>query len=181
MGAIRTPSARAGPCMATRVEFNMANSHPPPLKKDSATDTGLRCEHCDYNLTGLSENRCPECGNTFLQDGFTTPSRTAQKYAAIGHSLACLFIMAITVYCVPYSIENKGSIFVLAPSGAVAVLATAIVFQLPTLLLCTIAGICQHEENRYRRTISFFSRAAALATVINIAVAVFVLSMAWSR
>lgn len=154
----------------------MTNSNQPMPARDSNTDTGLRCDHCDYNLTGLTESRCPECGKIFLQDGFTTPSRTAQRYAAIGHSLACLFIMAISVYGVPQSIENKGSIFFLAPSGAVAVLATAIVFQLPILLLCTIAGICQHEENRYRRTISFFSRAAALATVINVAVAVFVLS-----
>lgn len=159
----------------------MTNSHSPAHKKDSATNIGLCCDHCDYNLTGLTENRCPECGNIFLQDGFTTPSRTAQRYAAIGHSLACLFIIAITVYCVPYSIENKGSAFILVPSGAIAVLVMAVIFQLPILLLCTIAGICQHEENRYRRAISFFSRTAALATVINIAVAVFVLSMDWSR
>ena len=25
-------------------------------------DIGLRCVRCGYNLTGLTENRCPECG-----------------------------------------------------------------------------------------------------------------------
>lgn len=28
-------------------------------------DSGLRCPVCDYNLTGLSEHRCPECGREF--------------------------------------------------------------------------------------------------------------------
>lgn len=28
-------------------------------------DSGLRCPACDYNLTGVAENRCPECGNAF--------------------------------------------------------------------------------------------------------------------
>ncbi len=28
-------------------------------------DTDLPCPHCDYNLRGLTENRCPECGGDF--------------------------------------------------------------------------------------------------------------------
>lgn len=28
-------------------------------------DLGLRCLNCGYNLTGLLENRCPECGGPF--------------------------------------------------------------------------------------------------------------------
>jgi len=27
--------------------------------------TNLYCPNCDYNLAGLLENRCPECGTTF--------------------------------------------------------------------------------------------------------------------
>jgi len=34
----------------------------PPL------DSGLRCPGCGYNLTGLIENRCPECGGEFDRD-----------------------------------------------------------------------------------------------------------------
>lgn len=30
-----------------------------------ATDSELSCPTCDYNLTGLTENRCPECGEAF--------------------------------------------------------------------------------------------------------------------
>jgi len=31
-------------------------------KGDVVSDSGLRCPQCDYNLTGLTEHRCPECG-----------------------------------------------------------------------------------------------------------------------
>lgn len=43
-------------------------------------DSGLRCPKCEYNLTGVAENRCPECGETFdpeqlraLLDGAPAP------------------------------------------------------------------------------------------------------------
>ncbi|NLX22235.1 MAG: hypothetical protein GXY55_11300 [Phycisphaerae bacterium] len=34
----------------------------------SAEDIGLRCLNCDYNLTGLADNRCPECNTPFDPD-----------------------------------------------------------------------------------------------------------------
>jgi hypothetical protein len=35
------------------------------LCADVADDSGLRCTRCEYNLTGLTEARCPECGAPF--------------------------------------------------------------------------------------------------------------------
>lgn len=44
-----------------------------------AVDDALYCPTCSYNLTGLLENRCPECGNTFDPDAI----RKAQHENAI--------------------------------------------------------------------------------------------------
>lgn len=38
------------------------DSHVSPTPLD---DEGLHCPKCEYNLTGLSDDRCPECGTTF--------------------------------------------------------------------------------------------------------------------
>lgn len=35
-----------------------------PLHRGANSDLS-RCEHCGYNLTGLTEPRCPECGTPF--------------------------------------------------------------------------------------------------------------------
>lgn len=38
------------------------------LTDSAAADSGLRCPECEYNLTGLIEARCPECGRRFDWD-----------------------------------------------------------------------------------------------------------------
>jgi DNA-directed RNA polymerase subunit RPC12/RpoP len=38
--------------------------HPPGESARSA-DEGIRCLHCGYNLTGITSERCPECGAPF--------------------------------------------------------------------------------------------------------------------
>lgn len=41
------------------------SNQPVPDPASNLADSGLRCPQCDYNLTGLAESRCPECGAAF--------------------------------------------------------------------------------------------------------------------
>jgi hypothetical protein len=42
-----------------------ANTSESPVGAQPRDDAGLRCPRCEYNLTGLPEPRCPECGQVF--------------------------------------------------------------------------------------------------------------------
>ncbi len=44
-------------------------------------DEGLRCPKCEYNLTGLTEEVCPECGEAF--DPILLASEMASRFAAM--------------------------------------------------------------------------------------------------
>ncbi|MDO8631731.1 MAG: zinc ribbon domain-containing protein, partial [Phycisphaerales bacterium] len=46
---------------------------------DAAPNEELTCGHCGYHLYGLSETRCPECGEQFTRDEALCRYRTSQK------------------------------------------------------------------------------------------------------
>ncbi len=47
--------------------------------------TGPRCGQCNYNLTGSTANRCPECGRLFIEAGIiTNPVTSLRKRRLIG-------------------------------------------------------------------------------------------------
>jgi hypothetical protein len=44
-------------------------AHPITAGQELATgDSGLHCPKCEYNLTGIESERCPECGTTINWD-----------------------------------------------------------------------------------------------------------------
>ncbi len=46
---------------------------------------GPHCGHCNYNLTGSTANRCPECGRLFIEAGVVTnPATSLRKRRLIG-------------------------------------------------------------------------------------------------
>ena len=68
-------------------------------------DSGLRCPECQYNLTGLTESRCPECGTVFdwqdvrLRAG---PATIAFERARGWAKLGAIFVTWATVLFVPW-------------------------------------------------------------------------------
>lgn len=52
---------------------------PPPPAPASSSEP-LLCPLCDYDLRGLLEPRCPECGYTFEWGEITDPSRRLHRY-----------------------------------------------------------------------------------------------------
>ena len=60
--------------MTTQVE------HPVAAAARAADDEQLVCPLCDYNLRGLTEARCPECGYTFEWADLRDPARRKHKY-----------------------------------------------------------------------------------------------------
>jgi len=48
--------------------MSMAASLHADLAPGGAADEGMRCPNCEYNLTGLPQPRCPECGVEFTWD-----------------------------------------------------------------------------------------------------------------
>jgi len=57
--------------------MSMVESHAPNWE---AVQGEIRCPLCDYNLRGLSEPRCPECGYAFAWDEILDPTRRHHRY-----------------------------------------------------------------------------------------------------
>ena len=62
---------------------------------------GPRCRHCDYNLTGSTTNRCPECGRLFFESFeasvVTNPLARQRKRRRIGIALLVMSLIYISL------------------------------------------------------------------------------------
>ncbi len=67
------------------------------LRSRSKVGSEPHCGHCDYQLTGLTSNRCPECGRPFIQAGVTLGRN---RGTARGFWLGLSFIVFSIIYFV---------------------------------------------------------------------------------
>ncbi|HEX5244851.1 MAG TPA: hypothetical protein VFW23_16455 [Tepidisphaeraceae bacterium] len=57
-----------------------SSSPPPPDVNANPADLDISCPLCEYNLRGLSEPRCPECGYKFVWAELVEATRSAHPY-----------------------------------------------------------------------------------------------------
>jgi hypothetical protein len=97
----------------------------------------LHCEHCGYSLTGLTENRCPECGRTFDVDALrlAAQARAARARATSAIHGSVLVVAGWVVMCIGITIHDAW-VPVYFAASLIALLAFAIGlfrYKLPSL------------------------------------------------
>lgn len=74
--------------------------------RPSVADSGLRCPECEYNLTGLTDPRCPECGTTFdwdeVRQAAACPPRIAFERARRWRKIPAFWVTWATVLFAPW-------------------------------------------------------------------------------
>jgi hypothetical protein len=76
------------------------------------TDAGLRCPQCDYNLTGLADPRCPECGEAFdweqVRRAAANPPRIYFEHVRGWRKVPGFFVTWATVLFAPWVFARQG-------------------------------------------------------------------------
>lgn len=79
--------------------------NPPTPQADDLT--GLRCPKCDYDLTGLTQAKCPECGATFIPVELRISTlKRREDQAFIDRSVRWTFTAAAILLAIQISIQG---------------------------------------------------------------------------
>jgi hypothetical protein len=85
-----------------------------PVAPAVLADSGLRCPRCEYNLTGLTDARCPECGTTFDWEAVRRAAQNAPIIAferARGwRQLPAFFVTWATILFAPWAFARQAVI-----------------------------------------------------------------------
>jgi hypothetical protein len=96
----------------------------------------VRCLSCKYDLSKLTEHRCPECGRAFDPNDrktFNAGRRLLSwRRIALIAAIAYMFSLAITIYLLRIEFPNDAQILLLSP---VYTALTALIFINPICLV----------------------------------------------
>jgi len=127
---------------------------------EGMVDSGKRCTKCGYNLTGLKELRCPECGSDFQLEEVRSAFEVKERRKALA-ALALLALIALVSTLGTLALPSGGSmmfggifvfpfmIFLIAVNGFGIILGIAGVLSRPyrywyvvvlTLILINVAA-----------------------------------------
>ena len=109
-------------------------------ESDGSPEGTMRCSGCSYDLRGLPENRCPECGRPFdpgSPDTYVAKLRSSWPYLA-----AALF--GLVALALPRAIISLGSLrrlFLLPASVRLAHMETGRIIIILTCVIVSLAGL----------------------------------------
>jgi hypothetical protein len=83
-----------------------------PNQDDLRATITLFCPHCDYNLTGLPENRCPECGHRF--DPVELLAEASANPKPISLRTALIHLLWPVVICLLATLPDSGTFFTIS-------------------------------------------------------------------
>lgn len=90
----------------------------------------MRCEKCGYNLTGLTEDRCPECGKSFAA---ATPFQHIRDTRFYALALVAINLLAIAsayvMWFVPANTSDAGGFMWVMPPSALFERTLLLLFQ----------------------------------------------------
>jgi hypothetical protein len=77
------------------------------IKSRQQTPTGPRCGNCGYNLTGSTMNRCPECGELFVDAGVITQPQPPRAKPAVTIALTISALVGLMTLFFGYGAMRK--------------------------------------------------------------------------
>lgn len=66
-----------------------------------------RCGHCQYNLTGIEENRCPECGLLFIEAGVNLKDERRWSTRKVVPFAAFVFVIIFIGFSISYFFMSR--------------------------------------------------------------------------
>jgi peptidoglycan/LPS O-acetylase OafA/YrhL len=79
----------------------MDQQGPKPSANPVPEEWDLRCKRCGYLLTGLTSNRCPECGESFDARAMLRERREARERLEQGERARPLVVLGWVILLVP--------------------------------------------------------------------------------